>query len=59
MRNKYPYSDFHELNSDFLLREYYRMKTGLEKMQKKIDTLSLQKIINSVLSEINATEVRY
>ncbi len=59
MRNKYPYSDFHELNDDFLLREYYRMKKGFEQMQKKIDALSLKKIIDAVLSEIDATEVRY
>ena len=37
--NKYPYTDFHELNLDWLLKEYKRLKEEIEKIKEEIKEL--------------------
>ena len=36
MFNKYPYTDFHEMNLDYILNEYVRLKNEILKLQKKL-----------------------
>ena len=37
--DKYPYTYFHELNLDWLLKKYYELKKKIDKMQKEIDEI--------------------
>ena len=37
--NEYPYTDQHELNLDYVLRELQRMQAEIDELKERIETL--------------------
>lgn len=52
--NRYPYTDFHELSLDFLLREVKSLKTSVDEISAK--TAELEEIVTGHESRIDALE---